>query len=274
MLTLNSSENNTDHIENFVRFGVNITGLKAKLAKKTYLLILLTNSLILLFSILFRNSENFENLLSNIFTENYIYLIIIGVILFLLIIYLKNSGKKFCNFLILIIWAFWLIYISLCFSYLFCSSFENFGYIYIVFFLHHFFVTTILVFKNEFNFSIVWINLVFSIFGIIFICVQKFWVISHFYLYLLICFQLFFVNIFYFVLIQFFNYYQEKKFWKKRSVLIFFIIFIVANLSLVCVFVIIFYVIFYIVKNKNIADNYFDKEESEINVERYFQAKD
>ena len=273
MLTFNSSEDNTDHIENFVRFGINVTGLKAKLAKKTYFLILLTNSLILLFSLIYLNSKNFQNCLSDMFNNNYLYIIIIGSILLISILALKSSENYLQNFLLYIIWFFWLVYISILICFVF-SFIDNFGYIYIIFFIHHFIVSVILVFKNEFNFSIIWINFILGIFGIIFICVQKFWVISHFYFYILICFQLFFVNIFYFLLIQFFNYYQEKSFWKKRSALIFFLIFLLGNLTLLCLFVVIFYLVCYVCKNKGKQDYYYDKEESEINVDTYFQQRD
>jgi hypothetical protein len=270
MLTLDSDEN-TDHIENFVRFGVNITGLKAKLAKKTYLLILFTNSLILLFAFLNKYNKNFYDINSSFFKDHLNISLPILIVLLLAVILLKNDKKKpFLRILYFFFWFLWLSFFSFLISFL-CSYIENFTAFFLFFYIHHLLMTSILIFKNEYNITIFWLNLLMSIFGIIILCVQKVFDFSHVYIQLLVCIQYLLVNVFYFLVIQYFNFVQEKEFWKKRSFLIFFIIYLFSNLTIISIVLLAFYFLNHVCQKRK-YEEYF-KEDSDLNIDSYYQQK-
>ena len=264
---LDSEEYLEDYVEEYVKFGVKITNNKTKLGKRVYIMITLISILILTFDILEEHTDLKKNL-NTLIKDNLAIVIIMGLTLFILIIIFPERNNITILF-VSFIWVLWIFYFSLLISFL-LKFWTNSNFCYSLFVIHQFLITFYCLLKEEFNFDILYANLILSFFGIVFILVQKFWVFEDSTYLFLLCIQYFLVNSFYFLLVIYSMKFHQKRFWRKRKGLISLLIFIMANFTIFFSFLIIFYIIFWVYKNncsfQNGDDDYDSDEEVDIDV--------
>jgi hypothetical protein len=269
---IDSEEYLDDFVEEYVKFGINVTNHRTKLGKRVYLMICLTSLLILFFDILEDDSE-IKKSLNDFIKSELLLTIFIGIVLLGLIILLPERNNLTIIFVIFI-WVCWLLYFSCLFSFLLKYwPLSNFSYA--VFTIHHFIILIYCLFREEFDFYILYANLILSIFGIIFILIQKFWIFPDVSYLFLLCLQYFLVNIFYFLLVQYFMNFHQKKFWRRRKGFTFFLIFILANFTIILVFFICFYVFFLIFLRifKNPPDDDSENENTGLDIDVFSSKK-
>lgn len=267
-----SEEYLDDYIEEYVKFGIKITNNKTKLGKRVYLIISLISILILFFDIL-EDQSNFKNKLNIIIKQNIPFFIILGLIILILIIVLKER-KNFTIIFVIIFWILWILYFSVLVSFL-LKFWPHSNFSYSLFVVHHVVVTLYCVFRDEFDFRVLYFNLFLSFFGILFVLVQNFWVFDGFVYLFLLCVQYFLVNCFYFLLVLYFMRLHQQKFWKRRKAFIGLLIFILANFTVFFSFIAIFYLVFWICKNNcnyNNKEYDYDSEEN-YNIDIFMSKK-
>lgn len=270
--TFDSEENIDIHVEEYLKVGVNITSHKTKLAKRVYILITITNFFILFFDLL-EDTTSIKQDINDFLLKYIILVILVGVILLLLVIFLPER-HNYTIFLVCMIWLCWIIYFSCIFSYLF-KYWPNSSATYCIFCIHHLIITIYVVFKEVFDLKILVASIILSGFGIIFIIIQKFWKFpsnSYFFIFSL---QYLLVNIFYFLLIQYFAVYHQKKFWRRRKCLTFFLIFILSNLTVLFVLLICIYFIYFLIRNKcgkHQNDN-IDPDDTDIDIQVFLSKR-
>lgn len=259
--TFDSEENIDIHVEEYLKVGINITSHKTKLAKRVYILITITNLFILFFDFLEVNTQiKIDNL-----TDYLPLVIIIGLLLLTLIIILPERNN-WTIFFVITIWVLWICFFSYLFSFL-LTSWKNSTAIYGVFFLHHLIVSVYVVFKEVFDLKVLVFSVLLSGLGIVFIVVQKFWSFPSNSYYFVFSLQYFLVNVFYFLLIQYFAVYHQKKFWRRRKCFTYFLIFGLSNLTVLFVFLICIYLIYFLIMNKFGKQNDYESTDTNTDID-------
>lgn len=240
----------SDFVDGYAQFGINIVSHKTKIAKRTYLQLLLF--LLLMITIIFLQftSSSFQGFFLYFTRDRYwISLIALASSTVLLLVISENSKKiwliflyPICAILVLsstLLLAYLIINLDLIFPYQ--------GKSYLLFVLHHVCMTLLVVSREEFSYKIFQANLfLFVVEGMIVLIVglgSVKWVTI-----LLFLTQLFLTNVFYFLMIQFFQIFHQKKYWRNRKFLSSFLIFIFSNASPLTVLLLFCFIFFLWVK--------------------------